>query len=445
MSTLRLAVTGLSRAGKTVFITSLVHNLLSAGHGGSTMTNLLAVRSRRLVAARMQPEEAQDLPVFPYRSNLAHMTAAEPHWPGHTETISRIDLAVRVRPETVWGRLNRGRLTIELIDYPGEWLLDLPLLNTSFAAWSKAVLESCREGPRERLAADWLRFLADHPAHLPAEQEVAKRGHLLYRDFLHACRDDAGLCFLQPARFVRPGDQPDAPLMWFCPLDLGGAKPKSGSLGELMEKRFEAYKEKVVAPFFEGNFRKFDRQIVLVDVLSALHGGWHAFKDVEAALDVVSRCFSYGSANWFTSWFRPSIEKVLFAATKADHVTAPQRDHLRELLRRMVLEPAGRARYEGATAEVLALASVVCTADDVETIDGRRVDVVLGKPIGEDRQVKVFPGAIPITPPERAFFGARFQGYPVFQPPRFPVLPTDGIPHIKLDSALEFLLGDQLA
>src|SRR6476619_4332110 len=31
-STLNLAVTGLSRSGKTVFITSLIHNLLSAVH-----------------------------------------------------------------------------------------------------------------------------------------------------------------------------------------------------------------------------------------------------------------------------------------------------------------------------------------------------------------------------------------------------------------------------
>lgn len=445
MSTIRLAVTGLSRAGKTVFITSLVHNLLSAGHGANTMASLMAVRSRRLLAAQLRPEEAQELPVFPYRENLAHMTAAAPHWPGHTETISRIDLSLRFRPETLLGRVNRGRLTIELIDYPGEWLLDLPLLRTSFADWSAQVLAACREGPRERLAAPWLAYLADHPAEQPAEQEVAKRARALYTAFLEACRDEAGLAFLQPARFIRPGDQPDAPMMWFCPVDLRGGKARPGSLGELMEKRYEAYKDKVVRPFFQDNFRKFDRQIVLVDVLAALHGGWHAFKDVEAALEVVSRCFAYGSGNWLTAWVRPRIEKVLFAATKADHVTAPQREHLRELLRKMVLEPAGRAKYEGAAAEAMAISSVICTRDDVETIDGRRVEVVVGKPVGEEHQVKVFPGAIPITPPERAFFGTRFAGYPRFQPPRFSALPTDGIPHIKLDAALEFLLGDRLA
>lgn len=444
MSTIRLAVTGLSRAGKTVFITSLVHNLLSAGHGANTMSNLTAARAGRLLAAQLQPEGAQEHPVFPYKDNLAHMTAEQPHWPGHTESISRIDLGLRFRPETVRGMLSGGKLTIELVDYPGEWLLDLPLLKTSFAEWSTSVLASCSEGPRALLAAEWLRFVGSNPGDNPAEPQTARRGHDLYKRFLHACRDEAGLAFLQPARFIRPGDQPDAPLMWFCPVLLGGGAAKPGSLGELMEKRYEAYKEKVVTPFFQNHFRKFDRQIVLVDVLAALHGGWHVFKDVEAALDVVSRCFTYGSANWFTSWFRPSIEKVLFAATKADHVTAPQREHLRELLRKMALEPAGRAKYEGATAETMAISSVVCTNDDSAVIDGRQVEVVVGKPVDEARQVKVFPGAIPITPPERAFFGTRFAGYPVFQPPVFSSVPADGIPHIKLDAALEFLLGDRL-
>ena len=43
-----LAVTGLSRSGKTVFITSLIHNLLSALHNPNRMPLLDMVGERRL-------------------------------------------------------------------------------------------------------------------------------------------------------------------------------------------------------------------------------------------------------------------------------------------------------------------------------------------------------------------------------------------------------------
>ena len=49
-STVSLAVTGLSRAGKTVFITSLIHNLLSALHNPNRMPLLDMVGERRLIA-----------------------------------------------------------------------------------------------------------------------------------------------------------------------------------------------------------------------------------------------------------------------------------------------------------------------------------------------------------------------------------------------------------
>src|SRR6201993_818059 len=49
--TVSLAVTGLSRAGKTVFITSLAHNLLSAMHQPYRMP-LIALIAKARVAAR---------------------------------------------------------------------------------------------------------------------------------------------------------------------------------------------------------------------------------------------------------------------------------------------------------------------------------------------------------------------------------------------------------
>src|SRR4051812_44003745 len=52
-SSVNRAVTGLSRAGKTVFITSLVHNILSALHQPHRMPLLTVVRDGRLIAARL--------------------------------------------------------------------------------------------------------------------------------------------------------------------------------------------------------------------------------------------------------------------------------------------------------------------------------------------------------------------------------------------------------
>ena len=56
-ATVWLAVTGLSRSGKTVFITSLIHNLLSSLHNPNRMPLLNVVGERRLIAAHLEGAE----------------------------------------------------------------------------------------------------------------------------------------------------------------------------------------------------------------------------------------------------------------------------------------------------------------------------------------------------------------------------------------------------
>ncbi len=41
----------------------------------------------------------------------------------------------------------------------------------------------------------------------------------------------------------------------------------------MMERRYEAYKTHVVKPFFREHFARIDRQIVLVDALTAINRG----------------------------------------------------------------------------------------------------------------------------------------------------------------------------
>jgi len=135
---------------------------------------------------------------------------------------------------------------------------------------------------------------------------------------------------------------------------------------------------------------------------------------------------------------------VLFAATKADHVPDIQRDHLAELLRNMAAFPALDLKSSNAQIDVTALASVISTAEDTQQIDGQTVQVVVGRPVGAQKQSKFFVGNVPIRPPRADAWGKPFLNVPVFEPPFVDPAPVDGIAHINLDLALDFLLGDRL-
>src|SRR5688500_17538167 len=90
----RLGVTGLSRSGKTVFITSLVANLIDRAR----MPQLRAAAEGRILAAYLQPQPDHAVPRFAYEDHYAALTAPEPHWPESTRSISTLRLSLRVAP-----------------------------------------------------------------------------------------------------------------------------------------------------------------------------------------------------------------------------------------------------------------------------------------------------------------------------------------------------------
>jgi predicted YcjX-like family ATPase len=450
-ATVWLAVTGLSRSGKTVFTTSLIHNLLSSAHNPNRMPLLNVVGERRLIAAVLEGAKAHRLPRFPYLGNIDKMAVAD--WPERTADISEIGIEVRFAPANTIGKLlseltgSPANLTIRVVDYPGEWLLDLPLLTQSYAEWSRATLRAFRQGVRASLAGDFLSFIGQHRPDESASEEVAKQAHDLYRACLVKARDRHGLSYLQPGRFLCRGSLGDVPYLWFAPLDVrdGLDMPAPDTLGALMAERFEVYKREAVERFYQDHFRHYSRQIVLVDVLRALLAGRDAFEDTRLALDAILESFRYGHGGILSKLlFGSHIDKVLFAATKADHVPDIQRDHLAALLRNMAAFPALELRSSNAQLDVTALASVISTAEESQELDGQRVQVVVGRPVGSHRQSKFFVGNVPIRPPRADAWGSPFLNVPVFEPPAIDPSPIEGIPHINLDLALEFLLGDRL-
>ena len=180
-ATVWLAVTGLSRSGKTVFITSLIHNLLSSMHNPNRMPLLNVVGERRLLAANLDAAKALRLPRFPYLTNIEKMAGNLPDWPERTADISEIGVEIRFAPANALGRFmseitgSPASLTIRIVDYPGEWLLDLPLLTQTYAEWSRATLAEFRNGVRAEIFRDFLAFIARPARMRPPARRSRKR------------------------------------------------------------------------------------------------------------------------------------------------------------------------------------------------------------------------------------------------------------------------------
>src|SRR5688572_24936773 len=149
--TVRLGVTGLSRAGKTVFITALVNGLLRGGR----FPVFEAQAGGRIGSARLEPQPDDTVARFDYENHLRALIE-ERRWPASTVDISELRLVIDYQRQSGAER----SLTLDIADYPGEWLLDLPLLDKTYEQWSAESLGLSREGPRLRLAGEWHAHLA---------------------------------------------------------------------------------------------------------------------------------------------------------------------------------------------------------------------------------------------------------------------------------------------
>jgi hypothetical protein len=472
---IRLGVTGLSRAGKTVFITALIEHLTKAASPAlrgrrNTLPVFRVHAEKRLIGGALEPQPDDAVPRFAYEDHIAALTGEgrveARHWPQSTRRISELRLRLDFEQKTGL-RPGRHSLFLDIVDYPGEWLLDLPLLAKSFAQWSRETFLASAGAARAPLAAQWRGFAASADPRAKANEDDARRAAELFTNYLRACRaDDYSFSSLPPGRFLMPGDLEGSPALTFVPLAIEeGVVYPASSLAAMMERRYEAYKTHVVRPFFRDHFSRLDRQIVLVDALAALNAGPAAVRDLEIAMTDVLTAFRAGRGNLVSSLFRPKIDKILFAATKADHLHHTSHDRLEAILRHLTARAIARVETVGAEVDVIALAAVRATREAKVNGHGEpALDAVIGTPLDRERigdevfdgisEAAIFPGELPSDPK------AVFQGGPLamlanqidyrfvrFRPPT-PLRGEDGTilppPHIRLDRALQFLLGDKL-
>ena len=441
----RLGVTGLARSGKTVFITSLIANLLQGGR----MPQLRGVALGRVEAVMLQPQPDLTLPRFAYETHLSALTADQPHWPQSTRAISELRLSFLVRPTGLMGAVTGPRrVHLDIVDYPGEWLLDLALLGKTYGEWSAQTLARLAS---HDFGAPFLAALRGIDGMAPLDEPLATQLAAAFTTALSTAHQN-GFADCTPGRFLLPGDLAGSPALTFAPLPPAPGAPRT-SLWHQMERRYNAYKSKVVTPFFRDHFSRIDRQIVLADVLGAIHSGPQAVEDLRHAMAGVMTAFRPGHNRFLAPLLGGRrVERILFAATKADHLHHSQHARLSAITERLMAEATARARFAGALTQSIALAGLRVTVEETHMHNGEPLECVRGTLSEGGAQAAFFPGDLP-QDPARILSPAQ-QGDTrwldgdyaamAFAPAKLGPNAGPGLPHIRLDRAAEFLFGDRL-
>ncbi|EAW27114.1 conserved protein with nucleoside triphosphate hydrolase domain [Alteromonadales bacterium TW-7] len=444
----KLAVTGLSGSGKTAFITALVKQLTTQAND-KNLPFFDVMREQRHIATKVVPQEALKVPTFDYPRALNALLPSDgmPTWPASTERINTLRLAIKYQSASgLRGHFSpQSTLYLDIIDYPGEWLLDLPMLEQSYSQWCEQQYPLLLQHPRVNTSSEFLNALEQLDLNAPVDESLLAHIAELYQHMLVGLKKDTKLAMLQPGRMLMPGDLKGAPLLLFFPVNSQRVNSDdiiAGSNLDHLIKRFNAYVKEVVKPFYSEHFKHFDRQIVLVDVLSALNEGHETLQEQSSVINQLLAHFNYGESGFLKRLFKPNIDKILFAANKSDHISAKHHKDLALLLDSLVHEQTNYLKFDGVQIETMAMSSITATQPRQVADKGQTLDCIYGKPLNEQDWLTYLPP----QPPNRMLNKNEWpaQGFEFLSFAPMPN-PDKQLKHIRLDHVMQYLLGDKLS
>jgi uncharacterized protein len=436
---LRLGVTGLSGSGKTAFITSLVQQL-TLGDQIANLPFFDVVREQRYLGGRLATP-LPDVPRFPLEKNLQALQQTPPAWPPSTQGWSQISLKLRYKAATgLRAHLQtHSELTLDIIDYPGEWLLDLPLLDMSYQQWCEFSWQLFAKAHRCSAAKEFQQLLVqtDTTDSSEVQLQTLTEG---YKTLLRRFHQTAGAYLNQPGRLLVPGTLAGAPMLQLFPL-LPEQAEQDSALADVLTQHYDSYRKHVIKPFYQQHFAGLDRQVILVDCLSALNAGYAAISELQQALQLILQSFRYGPSSLLGRLFKPSITKVLFAASKADHATPEQHKALTLLLQQLLQQPLKHSQYQAAKTEAMAIAAIRASNSGFVQVDGLSQPCISGTGLNQ-QQVTYFPGDVPAQLPSEDLFAQHQFAFLPLRP--LPWTTSQLVPHVRMDHVLQFIVGDKL-
>lgn len=431
-----IGVTGFSGSGKSTFITSLIHQLKYSNQ--AQMTGFSPARDHKILDVTLQ--NIPDCPAFDYQGGIDALNSTPARWPKptrfHSGSIINISYNRENFSKNILGPTANFR--IEIRDYPGEWLLDLPLVKHNFSSWSQDAAALYDKNPRKQWNSELIaRINALNPLEPLVEQEIDAI-FKLYIDSLKQAKASK-LTLIQPGRFLLP-DGIEHP--HFFPLfNLHNfsqqilEQANENSLYKQLSARYLHYVNDVVTPFMNDFFRQIDRQVILVDVLEALSAGEDAFDEMLISLSRIIDCYDFGQNNFFKHIFSPTVEKILFLASKPDRVHASQHENLRLLLNDIIIRVCPQSIRNSISIETESACSVRSTSQSDDFLKckiGGQLFKLTHPPMPESiptgQQWEIFKDWTP----------------PMIDPPENLNLHTgQRLPSIRMDKVLKELIGDK--
>lgn len=443
-----LGVTGFSQSGKSTFLTSFIHQLMH--FPSATLPAFSPILRDRVLGVELHPLGDQEVETFDYLSGAQSLSLTPPEWPQPTKGLSAMLMEIRYKPNKGLFQLPGkpyNRLFVEIRDYPGEWLLDLPLLELGYREWCYESAALYASGLRTQLVGYYQQLEEQVDPFAPADEVKISEIGAQFSAFLQRCRN-AGLNLIQPGRFLLPGTDTASMAPFFPLISLMSVDPEKlnsapdGCYYRVLESRYKTYVDTYVKTFYQNSFSGIDRQIVLVDLLGALNGGQACFDDMRASLSQVLDSFQYGQNSLLSKLFKPRIDKVVFAASKVDQVLPEQHENTRSLMAATVYSAYRMARYKQVDSYCEAIASVRSSSIQTHNNDNHLVGVGLNGAAGLMRHPNI-PDHIPTSEDWAAFNDWQLRR--LAPPAGLRLVQGEGLPHIRLDTVMRELLGDKFS
>ncbi len=433
-----IGVTGFSGSGKSTFITSLIHQLRYSNEAG--LASFLAARDQRILEVNLLPSQGYDL--FDYKAGITALSSKPPQWPQPTQSLSSAIVQVVYKRNSVFNRVlgETSTFNIEIRDYPGEWLLDLPLIGQSYINWCFDQTDLSKQVVRKHLLGDLYRHLQTiNPFDVLGEAQITQI-YQQFKQYLKQCKQE-GLTLIQPGRMLLE-DNHSANFAFFPLLGLHNydkealSNASDHSIYKVMSQRYQDYIDLIVKPFNKHFFDDIDRQVVLVDALKIISGGQENFEDMMLAQSRVMDCYRYGSINALQKLFTTKIERILFIASKPDRVLASQHENLRSLVNDIIVRTCSQKLRNSIHIDTESACSIRCTQE---------VNDLLRVTNAEGKRGVVDPIPIPDHIPTTDEWAVLKHWIPeALQPPEVEGLANGArLPSIRMDKVLTFLLGDK--